>query len=111
MKSSLSIAFVALTASSFALDTKPWLADAYAFSFQSAFCYSRFNKVEGASRQLSAPENNRDLSLDLGFTTQSLDFQVEGEFGKTKISTGPFAAVPCRRVIRCSMTFQVIPSV
>lgn len=83
MKSSLSIAFLVLTASSFALDTKPWLGDAYAFNFQSAFCYSRFNKVEGASRQLSAPENNRDLSLDLGFTTQSLDFQMEGEFGKT----------------------------
>ena len=84
MKTPLSIAFLALASSSFAFETKPWLGDAYEFNFQSAFSYSRFNRVEGASKQLSAPLNNRDLLLDVGFTpSPSIDFQLEGEFGKT----------------------------
>jgi hypothetical protein len=84
VKSVSSLAFLVLTSSLFALETKPWFGDAYASYFQSAFCYSRFNKVEGASKQLSTPLNNRDLVFDLGFTPgASLDVQVEGEFGKT----------------------------
>jgi hypothetical protein len=84
MRILFSFAFLWATISSFALETKPWFGDVYAFEFQSIFSYSRFHKVQGASRQLSAPLNNRDLVLDLGFTPcAAFDFQVEGEFGKT----------------------------
>ncbi len=73
-----------LSSSGFAMEAKPWLGDVYAFDFQAAFSYSRFNKVEGASKQLSAPLNSRDILLDLGFTpSPSFDIQIEGEFGKT----------------------------
>ncbi|MBS0603996.1 MAG: hypothetical protein JSS60_03045 [Verrucomicrobia bacterium] len=84
MKRSLLSAFVVLTCPSFALETKPWFGDKYAFNFEGSFAYSRFNKVEGASKQLSAPLNNRDILLDLGFTPyEFFDMQIEGEFGKT----------------------------
>ena len=80
----LLIVFSLLTNSSFALETKPWLNEVYEFDFQSAFSYSRFNKVQGASKQLEAPLNNRDLLVDFGFTpASSVDIQIEGEFGKT----------------------------
>ncbi len=66
------------------LETKPWMGPAYAFEFESAFSYSRFNKVEGASRQLSAPLNNRAILLDLTYVAGgSMDLQLETEFAKT----------------------------
>jgi len=84
MKRTFPIAFLVVNASLFALETKPWLGNPYEFDFYSAFSYSRFAKVEGASKQLSAPLNNRDLLLDCGFTSpSSLDIRIEGEFGKT----------------------------
>ncbi len=66
------------------LDTKPWMGPAYGFEFDSAFSYSRFSKVEGASKQLSAPVNNRNILLDMSFVpTAAMDLQMETEFGKT----------------------------
>ena len=44
------------------LEVKPWFG-IYEFEFQAAFAYSRFSKVEGASVQLSAPLNDRDILL------------------------------------------------
>ncbi len=76
---SLTIAFPAL-----ALETKPWFDEVYEFHFESAFSFSRFNRVQGASRQLKSPLNNWDLLVDFGFTPSSKwDMQIEGEFGKT----------------------------
>lgn len=85
MKPVVCAAFASLiTASACALQVKPWLGDVYAFFAEGTFSYSQFNKVQGASRQLSAPENNRDIVLDWGFTPAAcFDFQLEGEFGKT----------------------------
>ena len=66
------------------LEIKPWFGDEFEFNFQSAFTYSRFNKVEGASTQLRAPINDRDILLDLGLTLlNGFDIQLEGEFAKT----------------------------
>jgi len=77
-------AFLALTCPCLALETKPWFGDQYAFNMTTAFAYSRFDKVAGASRQLSSPLNNRDILIDLGFTPSAvLDLQLEAEFGKT----------------------------
>jgi hypothetical protein len=68
----------------FALETKPWFGDKYAFNFESVFTYSRFHKVEGASVQLSSPLNNRDLLFDVGFNPSAVfDMQLETEFAKT----------------------------
>jgi len=66
------------------LETKPWFGDLYAFDFESAFFYSRFHQVEGASVQLKSPVNNRNLFFDLGVTPlENFDVRLEGEFGKT----------------------------
>ncbi len=84
MKSFLLSAFLLLSTPAFTLEVKPWLGDKFAFTFESAFIYSRFNKVEGASKQLSRPLNNRDILFDLGYTLSSdFDVQLETEFGKT----------------------------
>lgn len=84
MKKFLSCASLLVTTSGFALETKPWLNNVYEFDFETAFSYAHFNKVQGASRQLTSPVNNRDLLLDFGFTPfPSFDIRVEGEFGKT----------------------------
>jgi hypothetical protein len=67
-----------------ALDTKPWLNDVYEFEFQSAFTYSHYRKVQGASVQLKHPSNDKDILLDLGFVpSQSVDMQAEMEFAQT----------------------------
>jgi hypothetical protein len=87
MKKIFLAAFLTAAIPSFTLETKPWFGDVYAFDFQSAFSYSRFNKVQGASKQLSAPLNNCDLLLDLGFTlSPAFDLQLEGEFGRTTLT-------------------------
>lgn len=84
MRKSLTAVALLSTCSLFALDTKPWFGNVYEFEFQSAFLYQRFNQVQGASRQLSAPLNNRDYLLDLGVTVASaFDVQTELEFGQT----------------------------
>jgi hypothetical protein len=77
-------ALLCLTCPSFALETMPWLGNQYEFDFSSAFTYSRYHKVEGASVQLKNPSNDYDLLLDLGFTPYSLfDVRTEIEFAKT----------------------------
>ncbi len=82
MMKSLLFAFCATT-SLVALDTKPWLGDVYAFSFESGFSYAHFPKVQGASTQLRSPENSRNLVADVGLTTSpNWDVQLEGEFGQ-----------------------------
>ncbi|MGC2595405.1 MAG: hypothetical protein WA347_03915 [Rhabdochlamydiaceae bacterium] len=73
-----------LSCPAFALETIPWLGDQYAFDFQSAFTYSRYHKVEGASKQLKSPSNDYDLFLDVGFTAlPTLDMRTEIEFAAT----------------------------
>lgn len=68
----------------FALETKPWLGNKYAFDFESLFVYSRFRKVEGAEKQLKGVSNDYNLFLDLGFTPYSdFDVRAEMEFAKT----------------------------
>ncbi len=67
-----------------ALDTQPWMGNAYDFELETAFSYSRFSKVEGASAQPTSSINNRNLLLDMSLTaTPSFDVQFEGEFGQT----------------------------
>jgi hypothetical protein len=74
-----------LTSSGWTLETKPWLGNVYEFELQSAFAYSVFNKVEGASVQLRHPLHNRVIALDLGLTPSGqFDFQIEGEFAKVE---------------------------
>lgn len=73
-----STAFICLTASIFALDSKPWIGTPYEFVFDGAFSYSRFHEVENASVQLSSPSNTYDLMLDLGVALNE-DFDVQGE--------------------------------
>jgi hypothetical protein len=83
MKYSLACAFLILTSSCLALETKPWFGDQYEFEFQSAFTYYRFHEVEGASVQLKNPSNTRVFLLDFGWTPSSqFDLQMEGEFAK-----------------------------
>jgi hypothetical protein len=83
-KGFLAIVFILTGSSLLSLETKPWLAEPYASHFQSVFSYSRFRKVEGASKQLCSALNNRDLLLDLSLSpAPSLDLELEGEFGKT----------------------------
>jgi hypothetical protein len=73
-----------LACPSFALETMPWLGNQYEFDFQSAFTYSRYRKVQGASVQLKSPSNDYDLLLDLGFTPFSVfDMRAELEFAET----------------------------
>ncbi len=80
----LSVAFFALTSTACSLDTKPWFGEVYEFSFEGTYDYSRFRRVEGASRQLTSPINNQSLFADFGFTSSSsIDLQVEGELGRT----------------------------
>jgi hypothetical protein len=84
MRSSYSLLLLGLTAPLPALETKPWLGDVYEFNFQGVYSFSRFHKVQGASRQLKHPFHNQDVLLDLGFTLSStFDLQAEGEFGQT----------------------------
>lgn len=83
---SLALALVS-TSCLFALETKPWFGDVYEFDFQGVYSFSRFTKVDGASKQLKNPLNNHDFLFDLGFTpSPSFDFQVEGEFAQTTLT-------------------------
>jgi len=67
-----------------ALQTKPWLGNPYEFDFESAFTYSRYRKVEGASKQLKSPSNDYDLFFDLGFTPRyNIDVRAEFELAET----------------------------
>lgn len=76
--------FVIISCSAFALETKPWLGNEYEFDFQSSFIYSRYHKVEGASKQLKGVSNDYDLFLDVGFTPlDTCDVRAEIEFADT----------------------------
>lgn len=84
MKYSIAIALLSLAGPASALQTKPWLGNPLEFELDTAFTYYRFHKVEGASKQLSSPSNNRVILLDLGLTSySSFDVQMEGEFAKS----------------------------
>ncbi len=73
-----------LTSPAFSLETMPWLGDQYVFDLESAFTYSRYRKVEGASKQIKGPSNDYDLLFDLGFTAcPNVDFRAEIEFAET----------------------------
>lgn len=68
----------------FALQTQPWLGNQYEFDFESIFVYSRYHKVEGASKQLKSPSNDYDLFFDVGFTPYpTFDIRAEIEFAET----------------------------
>ncbi len=70
--------------SAFTLQTKPWLGNKYEFDLESVFIYSRYRKVEGASRQLTRPSNDYDLFFDVGFTPYStMDVRAEIELAET----------------------------
>lgn len=84
MKKSLFGVFLIFSVPVFALEVKPWLGDPYSFFFQSAFSYSHFHHVEGASTQLSAPVNSRNILLNFGvIPSNCFDIQLQSEFGKT----------------------------
>ncbi len=86
-----SVAFILLSGAAFSLETRPWFSEVYEFNFQSDFTYSRFSKVQGASRQLKSPVNDFDFLFDLGFTlSESIDFQVELEVADTSITSWNF---------------------
>lgn len=88
-----SAAFLLLFSNSFALETKPWFGEVYEFNFQSDFSYSRFSKIEGASKQLKSPLNDFDFLFDLGFTlSESIDFQVEVEVVDTSRTSFTFSS-------------------
>jgi hypothetical protein len=71
-------------AACFSLETRPWLGNVWEFTFDAAFAYSRYHKVQNASVQLSAPSNDRVLAFDGGLTiSPSIDAQVEIEFADT----------------------------
>lgn len=75
---------ILLSCPAFALETKPWLGNVYGFDFESAFTYSRYRKVEGASKQLKGASNDYDIFLDLGFTpAAAVDVRAEIEFAET----------------------------
>jgi hypothetical protein len=81
---SLFVALIGYSSALTSLDIKPWFGDVYACSFEGSFAYADFPKVEGAQVQLTAPEQSRTITLDLGATPFSYcDFQMEGEFGQT----------------------------
>ncbi len=66
------------------LETQPWMSDPYELDFDTAFTYSHYPKVEGASRQLKHPSNDRLLAMDLKLTaSQNFDVQLEAEFADT----------------------------
>lgn len=67
-----------------ALYTKPWLGDTYAFQLDAAFIYDRYKKVQGAAVQLKHPSNDKLYTLGLGFTvSDTVDLQAEVEFAAT----------------------------
>lgn len=67
-----------------ALETKPWLGNPYEVNSFTAFTYSRYDKVQNASRQIKGPSNDYDLLFDLGLTlSESLDVQTELELAET----------------------------
>lgn len=66
------------------LETKPWLGTPYEFVFDSAFTYSRYSKVQGASKQLKSPSNDYDVLFDFGVAASPRwDFQGELELAET----------------------------
>jgi hypothetical protein len=68
----------------FALQTKPWLGNQYEFDFDAAFTYSRYRKVQNASRQLKSPSNDYNLFFNLGFTPRyDIDVRTEFELADT----------------------------
>ncbi len=75
---------LALTAPAFSLETMPWLGDQYEFDLESSFTYSRYRKVQGASKQIKGPSNDYDLLFDLGYTVYpDLDARIELELAET----------------------------
>jgi hypothetical protein len=73
-----------LPAAAFTLDTKPWLGNVYEFVWDTAFTYSRYRKVENASRQLRSVSNDYDLLFDLSGTfSPQIDLQAELELAET----------------------------
>ncbi len=65
-----------------ALDTEPWMGDAYSLIFSSDLAYERFSHVQGASVQPRTPVNNWDLTSDLtALPTSNIDVQIETDLG------------------------------
>lgn len=94
MKRFIAVPFLLLTASAFTLETKPWYGEVYAFYFQGAYSFSRFTHVEGASTQLKRPLNNNDMLFNVGFTpTESIDLEMELEFGQTTLTNLNYRSV------------------
>ena len=73
-----------MTAAAHSMETKPWIGEVYEINCDGAYAFSRFSRVEGASRQLTHPINNQSFFADVGYTlSDSLDLQIEGELGST----------------------------
>jgi hypothetical protein len=67
-----------------ALETKPWLGEAYACRAGTWFSYEWFPRVQGASVQLPHSEQSRNVGLRAGMTCfPALDVELEGEWGQT----------------------------
>jgi hypothetical protein len=50
----------------FSLEKKPWFCNIFEFQLDTAYTYSRYNKVNNAKKQLSHPSNNHLIYADLG---------------------------------------------
>ena len=72
-----------------ALEVKPWLGNVYESTFNAAFTYSRYRKVQNASQQLSSVSNDYDLLFDLGMTLAT-PFDVQAEFELAETPRQPF---------------------
>lgn len=71
-----------------ALESKPWLASAYEFYFNSAYTYSRFDQVHHATHQLRTPWNNNLISCGLGFIpSDGWELEAEVELAATPRQT------------------------
>lgn len=80
----LRIIFFCVLGTVSALDVKPWLGNVAECELQTAFTYSRYDKVQGATPQLKSTSNDKLIRLDLGMSIlSSCDVQLEAEFADT----------------------------
>lgn len=66
------------------LEMQPWFGEVYEFYFLSSYSFSRFNKVQGGSPQLTHPFNVNLLYFDLDFPfSPQWSFDFDLQFAKT----------------------------
>lgn len=72
-----------------AIEVQPWFGDVFEFHFLGGYCYSRFNRVENGTPQLTRPFNAHVACLGLDFSP-SPEWSIDSDLQLAATTAMPF---------------------